>query len=84
MAQRAARHPHGRLGTPEEIAAAVIRLCFDASSFVTGQSLATNGGYSPTSDDDMRERAAMRGYLFFAVLTANGYCRNSSPKTIWT
>jgi NAD(P)-dependent dehydrogenase (short-subunit alcohol dehydrogenase family) len=40
-----ARHPVGRLGTPEEIAAAVIWLFSDASSFVTGHSLPVDGGY---------------------------------------
>lgn len=41
----AARHPIGRLGTPEEIAAAVIWLCADAAAFVTGSALLVDGGY---------------------------------------
>jgi len=45
IAQKAAQHPNGRLGTPEEIAAVVIWLCSDASSFVTGHALAADGGY---------------------------------------
>lgn len=39
------RHPIGRLGTPEEIAQAVMWLCSDAASFVTGQVLPVDGGY---------------------------------------
>ncbi|MCY4465779.1 MAG: glucose 1-dehydrogenase [Chloroflexi bacterium] len=36
--------PMGRLGTTEEIAAAVVWLCSDAASFVTGHALALDGG----------------------------------------
>jgi len=39
------RHPVGRLGQPEEIAEAVIWLSSDAASFVTGHSMAVDGGY---------------------------------------
>lgn len=41
----AARHPIGRMGTPEEVAEAIIWLSSDAASFVTGQTLAVDGGY---------------------------------------
>ncbi len=41
----AASAPIGRLGTPEEVAAAVVWLCSDAASFVTGHALAVDGGY---------------------------------------
>jgi 3-oxoacyl-[acyl-carrier protein] reductase len=34
-----------RMGTPEEVAAAVLFLCCDASSFTTGSFLAVDGGY---------------------------------------
>ncbi len=40
-----AAHPMGRLGKPAEIAEAVLWLCSDAASFVTGQALAVDGGY---------------------------------------
>jgi NAD(P)-dependent dehydrogenase (short-subunit alcohol dehydrogenase family) len=36
--------PIGRLGTPEEVAEAVVWLCSDATSFVTGHTLAVDGG----------------------------------------
>ena len=39
------RHPMHRLGTPEEIAEAVVWLCSDAASFVTGHSMTGDGGY---------------------------------------
>jgi NAD(P)-dependent dehydrogenase (short-subunit alcohol dehydrogenase family) len=39
-----ARHPMGRIGTPEEVAAAVVWLCSDAASFVTGVALPIDGG----------------------------------------
>lgn len=38
-------HPVGRLGEPEEVAEAVIWLCSDAASFVTGHPMAVDGGY---------------------------------------
>ncbi|MBM3222644.1 MAG: SDR family oxidoreductase [Candidatus Tectomicrobia bacterium] len=40
-----ARHPVGRMGYPEEIAEAVLWLCSDAASFVTGHTMTVDGGY---------------------------------------
>ena len=39
-----AQEPIGRMGTPEEIAAAVVWLCSDAASFLVGHALVIDGG----------------------------------------
>jgi NAD(P)-dependent dehydrogenase (short-subunit alcohol dehydrogenase family) len=44
-AQMAAFSPVGRLADPEEVAAAVVWLCSDSASYVTGQALAVDGGH---------------------------------------
>jgi len=44
-AEIVARHPVGRMGRPEEIAEAVVWLCSDAASFVTGHTMTVDGGY---------------------------------------
>lgn len=41
-------HPIGRFGSPEEVANAIIWLLSDQASFVCGQSIGVDGGYSAT------------------------------------
>jgi len=45
MATLVARQPMGRLGTPEEMAAAYLFLASDESSFTTGTALVVDGGF---------------------------------------
>jgi NAD(P)-dependent dehydrogenase (short-subunit alcohol dehydrogenase family) len=44
FAEMAARQPVGRLGTAEEIAAAIAFLCSSDSGFMTGAALTVDGG----------------------------------------
>ncbi len=46
MKQRSANVPIGRKGTPEDIARAVLFLVSEASSYVTGQNIAVDGGWT--------------------------------------
>jgi Tropinone reductase 1 len=40
------RTPAGRIGEPEEVAGAVAFLCMRAASYITGQCLAVDGGFT--------------------------------------
>lgn len=44
-AQLVQLEPVGRIGTPEEVAEAVVWLCSGAASFVTGHAMTVDGGY---------------------------------------
>lgn len=44
--QFTAMEPIGRMGTPEEVAEAVIWLCSDAASFITGVAMPVDGGFT--------------------------------------
>jgi NAD(P)-dependent dehydrogenase (short-subunit alcohol dehydrogenase family) len=46
-------HPLGRLGTPEDVANAVLFLASDLSSWITGQALAVDGGFSAGRPEDI-------------------------------
>jgi NAD(P)-dependent dehydrogenase (short-subunit alcohol dehydrogenase family) len=45
IAEQVARTPLGRLGTPEDVADAVIFLCTENSAFITGSVVTVDGGY---------------------------------------
>jgi NAD(P)-dependent dehydrogenase (short-subunit alcohol dehydrogenase family) len=42
----ASLHPIGRVGKPEEVSSVVLWLADDTSSFVTGQSILVDGGFT--------------------------------------
>lgn len=39
------RTPMGRVGEPEEVAAAVAFLCLPAAAYITGECIAVDGGF---------------------------------------
>jgi len=41
-----AQHPMGRFGYPEEVAEAIVWLCSEKASFITGQILGVDGGFT--------------------------------------
>lgn len=46
LAKLTALHPLGRLGEPEDVAQAVVFLASDESSWITGQAIAVDGGFT--------------------------------------
>ena len=53
----------GRMGSPEEVAEAVLWLCSEATSFVTGHAMAIDGGYvSGLRERRTWTRVARRSY----------------------
>jgi NAD(P)-dependent dehydrogenase (short-subunit alcohol dehydrogenase family) len=48
-----AMHPLGRLGTPEDVANAVVFLASGLSSWITGQALAVDGGFGVGPHEDI-------------------------------
>jgi NAD(P)-dependent dehydrogenase (short-subunit alcohol dehydrogenase family) len=46
MANAMGKTPMGRMGTTREVAETVVWLCSDAASFITGQSIVMDGGYT--------------------------------------
>ena len=78
-AQIVARHLVGWMGCPEEIAEAVLWLCSDAASFVTGHMMTVDGGY--VAQRAVVTRAIHRGMRHAVWNWARGYairCREVS------
>jgi len=56
-AQRLSRLPSGRLGTPEDVAAAAVFLASPAAEWITGAVLAVDGGYTIAGAIESRRRS---------------------------
>jgi len=48
LARQLRRYPIGRLGRPADVAAAAVWLASEEASWVTGQTVSVNGGYTTT------------------------------------
>jgi NAD(P)-dependent dehydrogenase (short-subunit alcohol dehydrogenase family) len=53
-ARQSALHPIGRIGTPEDVATAVLWLCSDSAAFITGIALPIDGGVFATPFNPLR------------------------------
>ncbi|WP_321396055.1 SDR family oxidoreductase [Emcibacter sp.] len=51
-------HMRGRVGNPEEVADAVLFLCSDQSSFITGADIPVDGGYSALGPEQQTDALA--------------------------
>jgi len=61
--QAVALHPLGRLGTPEDIAAACVHLCSEDSSWVTGTAFTVDGGVTAGLHAETPTRQSAKGAI---------------------